>query len=45
MADEIRVRPALNGLMTLALLPEVRLLAKRRRLPFGTSLLAVARVP
>ena len=45
VADEIRVRPGLNGLMTLALSPEVRLLAKRRRLPFGTSVLAVARVP
>jgi SAM-dependent methyltransferase len=45
IADEIRVRPGVNGLLTIVLSPEVGLLGKRWHLPFGTSILAVARVP
>ncbi len=40
---ELRVIPFFNGLMTWLLLQEVRLIAQRRRLPFGTSILALAR--
>ena len=45
VATEIRVRPGINGLLAAVLSQEARLLRRRRRLPFGTSLLAVARVP
>jgi len=43
--DEIRIRPGINLLMRAALAPEPRLLGWRWRLPFGTSVLAVARAP
>ncbi len=45
VADEIRVRPGINRVLTAILSPEAGLLGKRWHLPFGTSLLAVARVP
>ena len=45
VATEIRVRPGINGVLAAILSQEGRLLRRRWRLPFGTSLLAVARVP
>lgn len=42
-AGELRVTPILNGLLWFLLKPEWRLIARRRRLPFGTSLLAIVR--
>ena len=42
-SQEFRVTPGLNELAGAILTPEVRLIAHRRRLPIGTSLLAVAR--
>jgi SAM-dependent methyltransferase len=41
--DELRVRPGVNELILGALQQETRLVAAGRDLPFGTSLLAVAR--
>jgi SAM-dependent methyltransferase len=43
--DQLRIRPGLNGMLTFLLAQEARLIAARKRLPIGTSLLAVARVP
>jgi len=43
VAAELRIIPIFNGLMTWLLSLEARWIARRRRLPFGTSLLAVAR--
>lgn len=40
---EFRVVPGLNELLDWCLAPEVRRIARRRVLPFGTSLVAVAR--
>jgi SAM-dependent methyltransferase len=40
---ELRVVPLLNGLLAALLSPEVRWIARRKRLPFGTSLVALAR--
>lgn len=40
--DELRIIPVVNGLLTFILTQEARLVARRRRLPIGTSLLAVA---
>jgi SAM-dependent methyltransferase len=40
---ELRVVPVLNPLLEAALAPETRALAARRTLPFGASLVAVAR--
>jgi 2-polyprenyl-3-methyl-5-hydroxy-6-metoxy-1,4-benzoquinol methylase len=42
-ANELRVTPIINDIASLLLAPEARLIARRRRLPVGTSLLAVAR--
>ncbi len=42
-ADEFRIVPGLNEILAWCLAPEVRRVARRRRLPFGTSLVAVAR--
>jgi SAM-dependent methyltransferase len=42
---ELRIMPVLNQLLSLCLLPEARLIARRCKLPLGTSLLAVARKP
>ncbi len=42
-AAELTVVPVLNGLLSFLLRLEVPLIARRRRLPVGTSLLAVAR--
>jgi SAM-dependent methyltransferase len=42
---EFRVVPGLNALLGLCLAPEARRIARRRTLPFGTSLVAVARKP
>jgi SAM-dependent methyltransferase len=42
-AGELRVTPILNGLLWFLLRQESRLITRRRRLPFGTSLLAIAR--
>ena len=43
IADELRITPGVNGVLTFLLFQEARWLARRRRLPFGTSLLAIAR--
>lgn len=40
---EMQIRPGLNGLLTFLLTQEARLMRRRYRLPFGTSLLAIAR--
>jgi len=40
---ELRILPFANDLLTFLLAQEARLLARRRRLPIGTSLLAIAR--
>ncbi len=42
-ARELRVIPGLNGSLLRLLAPEAAWIANRRRLPFGTSLLAIAR--
>jgi nitrogen fixation/metabolism regulation signal transduction histidine kinase len=42
-AGELRITPVLNGLLSFLLNQESRLIARRRRLPIGASLLAVAR--
>lgn len=44
VADELRVRPLINGVLAALLSQEAKALARRRVLPRGTSLLAVARV-
>ena len=41
--EQLKVRPGVNELLTFFLTQEARLVAKRRRLPIGTSLLALAR--
>ena len=43
LANEIRIRPGINELLTRTLSAEAGLIVRRRRLPFGTSVLAVAR--
>ena len=40
---ELRIMPVLNNFLTFLLSAEARLIVRRRRLPAGTSLLAVAR--
>lgn len=45
VVDQLRIRPGINGLLTFVLAQEARLIAARKQLPIGTSLLAVARVP
>ncbi len=42
-ARELRMTPLVNGLMTWLLLRETNRIARRRRLPFGSSILALAR--
>ena len=42
-SKELRIRPVFNELLAWLLSYEARLLARRRRLPIGTSLIAVAR--
>jgi SAM-dependent methyltransferase len=44
VANEIRIRPGINGLLAATLSPERHLMKRRWRLPFGTSILAVARI-
>lgn len=41
-SGELRVIPVFNGLLAFRLSLEARLIARRRHLPIGTSLLAVA---
>ena len=41
--EELRIVPGLNGLLTQLLFLEARLVSRRVRLPFGVSLLAIAR--
>ena len=41
--SELRIIPGVNALLEWMLVPEVRLIARRRKLPLGTSLLAIAR--
>lgn len=43
LQDELRVRPGINGLLTVLLRQEGRFLSAWRRLPCGTSLIALAR--
>lgn len=43
VASELRIVPVINDLLVLLLAQEARLIARRCRLPVGTSLLAVAR--
>jgi SAM-dependent methyltransferase len=43
--DELRIYPLVNGTFSLLLNQEVRWLSARRRLPFGASLIAIARRP
>jgi SAM-dependent methyltransferase len=40
---ELRIVPVLNGVLTWVLSQEARLMARRRRLPVGTSIVALAR--
>ena len=44
-SKELQVVPILNAALNFVLAQELRWLAKRRRLPIGTSLIAVARKP
>jgi SAM-dependent methyltransferase len=39
---ELRITPVVNNLLALLLAQETRMIARRRRLPIGTSLLAIA---
>jgi len=41
-ADELRIFPGVNAVMNAALACELPLIRRRRRLPFGTSLVALA---
>ena len=41
--DQLKVRPGVNEALAFLLMQEARLVGKRRRLPVGTSLLALAR--
>src|SRR5438093_11192244 len=41
--DDLRIVPILNGAMIFLLSREVSVIRARRRLPFGTSLVAIAR--
>lgn len=43
--QEFRINPGINQLLEFMLRPEQRLVADRRKLPIGTSLLALARKP
>lgn len=43
--NELRIRPVVNEALGWVLKQEARLITRRRRLPVGTSLLAIARVP
>jgi SAM-dependent methyltransferase len=45
VSDELKVVPLLNEILARMLALEVPLIARRRRLPFGTSLLAIAHKP
>lgn len=45
LGSELRVHPLLNFLLEATLRPEAWCIAKRRKLPVGTSLLALARKP
>jgi SAM-dependent methyltransferase len=42
-ARELRIRPGVNQMLTRLLSQETSLIARRRQLPFGTSLIALAR--
>lgn len=41
--DELRVVPGINGILAFLLAQEARLIARRRTLPIGTAILALAR--
>jgi SAM-dependent methyltransferase len=41
-SDELRIVPVINGLLTSLLAQEAHLINHRKRLPFGTSILAIA---
>lgn len=43
--EQLKIRPGVNGLLSFALSQEARLVSRRRQLPMGTSLLALARLP
>ena len=45
VVEQLRIMPIVNPLLSFLLTQEARLLAGRHRLPFGTSLLALARMP
>lgn len=44
VVDQLRIRPGINGVLSFMLAQEARLISARKRLPIGTSLLAVARL-
>ncbi|MGI8588256.1 MAG: methyltransferase domain-containing protein [Chloroflexia bacterium] len=44
-SNELHITPGVNGLLFALLAQEIRLIRRRRRLPIGTSLLAIARNP
>ena len=43
VSAELRITPVVNGLLAFLLEQEARVIARRRRLPIGTSLLVIAR--
>jgi SAM-dependent methyltransferase len=43
VSDELRIVPVVNDLLTSLLALEARLISRRKRIPFGTSLLVIAR--
>jgi 2-polyprenyl-3-methyl-5-hydroxy-6-metoxy-1,4-benzoquinol methylase len=43
--DDLKIYPVINAALSFLLSQEVRWLSRRRRLPFGTSLIAIARRP
>jgi len=45
MSNELKVNPILNSILSFMLGSEAHLLARRMRLPIGTSLIAIARKP
>ena len=45
VVEQLKIRPGVNGLLSFVLAQEARVLARRGRLPIGTSLIALARLP
>lgn len=45
VVQQLKIRPGFNEVLSFALAQEAKILARRGRLPIGTSLLALARVP